>query len=202
MVVLLLNGWSTSGKDTVAALLQQYYGFQRYAFADALKELVADEFVFPVEWAHSETGKLKKPLLGGGRTVRELLITRGQEIREQRKDPGLFARIVAEKIQQTSAPVVITDWRLPIELETLETEIQRTLLKIRIQRNGLSKSPVQDTLTESQLDSYPFDFMLENPGTSLTDLFQNVQYTLIPYIETKLYPVKLIPYSEIHMVKK
>ena len=45
MVVLLLSGWSTSGKDTVAALLQTYYGFQRYAFADILKEIVAEDLL-------------------------------------------------------------------------------------------------------------------------------------------------------------
>jgi dephospho-CoA kinase len=200
MTVLLLSGWSTSGKDTVAALLQEYYGFQRYAFADILKEIVAEEYQFPVEWAHSEAGKQKIPLLGAGKTVRELLILRGQGIREEKKDPGLFARLVAEKIQQTSNHAVITDWRLPIELETLETILPpETLLKIRIQRNGLCSSPVSDSFTETQLDSYPFDFTLKNPGTSREALFQQIQQTLIPTLET-LIAVKLIPIQEIHMV--
>lgn len=199
MVILLLSGWSTSGKDTVASLLQEYYGFQRYAFADVLKEMVADEYIFPVEWAHSEIGKQKKPLMGGGRTVRELLILRGQSIREERNDPGYFARIVAEKIQRqgNTAHFVITDWRLPIELETLETKIQP--LKIRIQRNGLFSSPVVDSYTETQLDSYPFDFTLKNPGTTRPALFQEIQHTLIPFLETRTLE-KLIPIQEIHMV--
>jgi adenylate kinase family enzyme len=189
MVVLLLSGWSTSGKDTVASLLQEYYGFQRYAFADVLKEMVAEEFIFPVEWAHSEIGKQKKPLMGRGRTVRELLILRGQGIREERNDPGYFARIVAEKIQQNknSANFVITDWRLPIELETLETVMQP--LKIRIQRSGLFSSPVVDSFTETQLDSFPFDFTLKNPGTTREALLQEMQRTLIPFLE-KLTPIQ------------
>ena len=53
MTILLLSGWSTSGKDMVASLLKEQYGFQRYAFADILKEIVAGEYLFPVEWAHS-----------------------------------------------------------------------------------------------------------------------------------------------------
>jgi hypothetical protein len=184
MVVLLLSGWSTSGKDMVASLLQEYYGFQRHAFADILKEMVAEEYQFPVEWAHSEVGKQKIPLLGGGKTVRELLILRGQGIREERKDPGLFARLVAEKIQQTSDHAVITDWRLPIELDTLETSLDpKCLLKIRIQRTGLLKSPVPDSFTETQLDSYRFDFTLKNPGTTREALFQQIQQTLIPMLK-------------------
>ena len=185
MTILLLSGWSTSGKDMVASLLKEQYGFQRYAFADILKEIVAGEYLFPVEWAHSEAGKLKIPLMGGGKTVRELLIFRGQKIREEYNDPGLFARLVAEKIQQNSANAVITDWRLPIELDTLETILQpKCLLKIRIQRNGLFSSPVEDMLTETQLDSFSFDFTVKNPGTTRDALFQNIQYHLIPFIES------------------
>lgn len=204
MAVLLLSGWSTSGKDTVASLLHEYYGFQRLAFADILKEIVAEEFQFPVEWAHSEAGKQKVPLMGAGKTVRDLLILRGQGIREERNDPGLFARLVAEKIQQSenTANFVITDWRLPIELKTLEKNLQpKSLLKIRIQRDGLFSSPVPDSFTETQLDSYPFDFMLKNPGTTRAALFQQIQQTLIPDLETHL-AVKLIPVQEIHMVQK
>jgi hypothetical protein len=203
MVVLLLSGWSTSGKDTVASLLQTYYGFQRYAFADILKEIVADEYVFPVEWAHSENGKQKSPLMGGGKTVRELLILRGQGIREERKDEGFFARLVAEKIQQNEMTdnFVITDWRLPIELETLEKTLDpKRLLKIRIQRTGLSTSPVADSFTETQLDSYTFDFTLENPGTTRVALFQHIQRTFIPMLEMHM-SKKLIPTQEFHMVQ-
>ena len=141
--------------------------------------------------------------MGAGKTVRELLIQRGQEIRKERNDPGFFARMVAREIQLNSANthVVITDWRLPIELDTLETEIQRkSLLKIRIQRTGLSSSPVKDTFTETQLDSYPFDFTLKNPGTSQTDLFQQIQHGLLPFLEPHCNE-KLIPIQEVHMVK-
>ena len=141
--VFLLSGWSTAGKDSVGAILQSEYGVQRLAFADVLKEMVAEEFQFPVEWAHSEEGKLKKPLMGGGRTVRELLISRGQGIRAERNDPGLFARLVAEKIKQSTAPIVITDWRLYVELRTLEKELQNPIHKVRIFRNGLHESPIQ-----------------------------------------------------------
>jgi hypothetical protein len=177
--VFLLSGWSTAGKDSVGSILQTEYGFQRFAFADALKEFVAEEFQFPVEWAHSEAGKLKIPLMGGGRTVRDLLISRGQGIRTEKQDPGFFARIVAKQIKEATAPVVVTDWRLLIELDTLAEELENPIHKIRIFRRGLLESPVSHS-TEHQLDDYRFDDYIENPGTTHEELKQIVKQVLEP----------------------
>jgi hypothetical protein len=177
--VFLLSGWSTAGKDSVGAILQSEYGVQRLAFADVLKEMVAEEFQFPVEWAHSEEGKLKRPLMASGRTVRDLLISRGQGIRVERNDPGFFARLVAEKIKQSTAPIVITDWRLRIELRTLEEELQNPIHKVRIFRNGLHESPIQHS-TEMELDEFRFEEYIQNPGTTHEELKAIVKKVLEP----------------------
>ena len=171
MQVLLLSGWSGSGKDAVASILIRKHGFQRIAFADILKEIVAAEYNFPLEWAHAEAGK--RQILQNGKTVRETIIQRGQEIRAEKGDPGFFARQVAHKIQQLPEPssIVISDWRFPVELETLVQELpQVEILKIRIQRLNQDSSPVQDNYTEHQLDNANFDIRLHNPGTTLEEL--------------------------------
>jgi adenylate kinase family enzyme len=171
MIILLLSGWSGSGKDAVASLLVQNYQFQRLAFADILKEIVATEYGFPFEWAHTEAGK--RQLLPNGKTVRELVIQRGQEIRAERGDPGFFARQIAKRIQQLpeNQSIVISDWRFPVELETLEQELPGIpIIKIRIQRSNQESSPVQDAYTEHQLDDAIFDAHLQNPGTILHEL--------------------------------
>jgi hypothetical protein len=177
--VFLLSGWSTAGKDSVGTILQSEYGVQRLAFADVLKEMVAEEFQFPVEWAHSEAGKLKKPLMAGGRTVRDILISRGQGIRVERRDPGFFARIVAEKIKQATVPVVITDWRMRIELRTLEEELENHIYTIRVYRDGLDESPIQHS-TEMELDDFRFDGYIKNPGTTHEELKTVVKEVLEP----------------------
>lgn len=177
--VFLLSGWSTAGKDSVGAILQSEYGVQRLAFADVLKEMVAEEFQFPVEWAHTEAGKLKRPLMAGGRTVRDLLISRGQGIRVEKRDPGFFARIVAEKIKQATVPIVITDWRLHIELLTLEEELQNTIYKVRVFRDGLLESPIQHS-TEMELDDFRFEEYIKNPGTTHEELKTIVKKVLEP----------------------
>ena len=44
MNVVTLSGWKGSGKDLAAEYLIERYGFQRVAFADPLKDTVADQF--------------------------------------------------------------------------------------------------------------------------------------------------------------
>ena len=145
--------------------------------------MVATEFQFPVGWAHTEKGKLQT--LSNGKTVREVLIQRGQEIRKEKNDSGYFARIIANQIQILATMsggeqiVAITDWRLPIELETLESCLRFPIYKVRVQRNGLTQSPIQDSETESQLDSFLFDSVIENDGISLQSLELEIQNKIL-----------------------
>jgi hypothetical protein len=181
MKIILLSGWSTSGKDTVGKILEKNHRAVLFAFADVLKEIVAKEFEFPIGWAYSEEGKHKR--LPNGKTVREMLIKRGQEIRKE-KGTEYFAQIVANQIQiltsmsNSDQIAVVTDWRLPIELETLQKMLKHKIYTVRIQRRGQLKSPIKDSETESQLDAFPFDFFIDNEGISLESLQNEVDAKL------------------------
>jgi dephospho-CoA kinase len=170
--VFLLSGWSGAGKNAVGTILHEHYGFECMAFADVLKEIVAQEYKFPIHWAHTTVGK--QTMLPCGKTVRQLLIQRGQEIRAEKNDPGFFAKGILEKIRHTENPVVITDWRLLAELSVIDygcrVDLGRPTYMIRVVRKGQTQSPVEDSLTEHQLDDAPFDRTIENPGTSLDEL--------------------------------
>jgi hypothetical protein len=175
-MIFLLSGWSGSGKDATASVLVKKYKYIRLAFADILKEMVAQEFDFPLDWTKTEAGK--QMMLPHGKTVRECLIQRGQEIRQEMCDPGFFARRVSEKIKAfpSNQNVVIPDWRFPVELETLEEELSdRHIFQIRIQRLNQESSGVEDEFTEHQLDFWPFEFILQNPGTSIKALSDSVE---------------------------
>ena len=164
-MIILLSGWSNSGKSTVAELLCERYQANVYAFADELKKIVAEEFQFPFEWTQTQEGK--QQLAPNGKTVRELLIQRGQEIRAEKNDLGFFARQVAKEIHKAeqSGLHVVSDWRLPIELETLKQEFpDMRIVTVRIQRDGQEESPVADSLTEHELDTYFFEYVLKNAG--------------------------------------
>ena len=183
---LLLNGWSGSGKDTVGQILTKLYGVKRLAFADKLKEMVAETYKFPVEWAHTTIGK--QTMLPCGKTVRELLFTEGQLIRQISNEPELFARAVADQIvaDQTTQLFCMTDWRLPVEHTVLskvcfENDIR--LLKVHIRRDGQHQSDVNHPQTEQALQRWVFDIYLTNPGTTLDALEIIVQGKFGEYIE-------------------
>ena len=180
MIIYLLSGWSGSGKDTVASFLKTY-GFQRYSFADELKRMVADEFQFPYELTQTQEGK--QQLVGTtGKTVRDLLIQRGKEIKLERHDPGFFATIVVHKLlKETPEKVVITDWRLSVEYDVLKQSLENVakLVTIRVKRLTQTCSPVNDAVTEHELDEFPFDIILENKGTRLEELEEEVSKKLV-----------------------
>ena len=185
-MILLLSGWSGAGKDTVADFLTQY-GFTKLAFADSLKEIVASEFQFPLEWTKTQEGK--RTTLPCGKSVRELLIKRGQEIRYEQKNLGYFAEQVAKKIHK--GKYVISDWRFIEELETLKIFCKaETILTMRITRKGQEESQVKDSITEHDLDFFPFSYCLENPGT-LDGLEKELQY----YIENVLCEEEVVEYE-------
>lgn len=62
MIVLGVSGWKGSGKDTVANYLVAEHGYKRMAFADVLKEMVAEQYNINVEMTHIPELK-ESPLL-------------------------------------------------------------------------------------------------------------------------------------------
>jgi hypothetical protein len=184
---ILLSGWSGSGKDTVGKCLGRLYGAKRVAFADRLKEMVAEQYNFPVQWAHTTIGK--QTMLPCGKTVREVLFTEGQLIRQISNEPELFARYVAEQILANTESQVfcITDWRLPIEHNVLSKvcfENGIRLLKVRVRREGQTQSDVNHPQTEHALERWVFDIYLTNPGTTLDALEEVIhQSNFANYLE-------------------
>lgn len=193
-MILLLSGWSTSGKDAIANLLCKKYVFRRLAFADPLKEMVAEEYNIPLAYLHDEERKRNVCVSVGSeqKTLREVLIQRGQEIRQEHGNPGFFADIVGNQILKEKETAgkhsfiidyVISDWRLPIELETLKEILPASeILTARVQRRELTESPVKDSQTEHQLDSQPFEVIFENDGVSLRELDREIVKKLRPYL--------------------
>jgi hypothetical protein len=189
--VFLLSGWSGAGKDTVGKCMQHTYGAPHYAFADELKETVAKELDIPLHLTQTELGKAT--CMPNGKTVREILIQRGQEIRAEKNDPMYFAKGVARKIisKYESDPEVfrvfcITDWRLPEEFSGIEQALVPhgfQVFKVRVKRVNQDRSPVNDSLTETQLDRWVFDAYINNPLDGYTALTAEVVEKLGPRMQ-------------------
>lgn len=162
-MIIGLTGVAGSGKDTVGKILCEDYGFTRFAFADALREVLLETDPYLAtgfrlssvlnrnngDW---DTVKWRWP------EVRRLLQTLGVAIRSL--DPGFWVR----RLDPTLAPnIVVTDVRFPNEVRRVE-ELGGVVYRV-IGRGGLtSASPhVSETAIETSLR------VIDNSGT-LDDL--------------------------------
>jgi hypothetical protein len=156
-MIIFLNGWSGSGKDTIGSILVEQHGFKRIAFADFVKEQVADKLQIPVAECFSEVGKRK---IYGKNTLREHLIEHGEGCKKAFGN-GFWAQKLLEA-RLSEDPIVITDWRhLEELLEIQKTYPQRKLVPVHVRRPSQLVSPVPDK-TEYSLLGFPFAHTISN----------------------------------------
>ena len=163
MHIILLRGYSQSGKDFVGKILCDKYGFKRFAFADSLKKIVAKNFQCELDQLHSQAGKLE--ICSNdvrGRTYRQILIDEAFRLREM--DAGIFAKFCCQDISAEGCPerIVITDWRYPNELDIIARLLpEYTATTVHVKRNGQDKSPVND-ISEYHLANRTNDYTILN----------------------------------------
>jgi hypothetical protein len=168
-LIILIAGWAHSGKDSVAKILVETYDFQKYAFADPIKQKVSEDEYIPLEWCYDQKKKAEALPSNPNRTLREELIRVGEEARELDKE--IWANVISEKIMKAvkkgKLKFVISDWRMIEELWALQKKIpDATIVPIRIVRPSQLVSPVPDA-TEYSLLGFPFWRTVHNSGTIL-----------------------------------
>lgn len=169
--LILLSGWAGSGKDAVAAVLTENYGFQRFAFADPLKEAVAAATGLPA--AMFERPFKDRPLSATDpRTPRDLLIQHADAARA--RDPDIYSNATLDAILASGTRrAVISDWRYRREGRVVTFPLARAgwrILQVRVKRPHVipSTAPI-----EHDLDTADMDGWIENDGT-LADLSKKV----------------------------
>ena len=168
-LILFISGWAHAGKDSVAKILVESYDFQKYAFADPVKQKVAEDEGIPLEWCYDQKKKAEALPSNPQRTLREELIRVAEDARELDKE--IWAKVIAEKIQKCvkkgKTKFVISDWRMIEELWTIQKMIpDAVVVPIRVVRPSQLVSPVPDP-TEYNLMGFPFWFTIHNSGTIL-----------------------------------
>ena len=166
MSIILLRGFSHSGKDFIGQILCETYDYKRFAFADSLKNIVAKDFEYPIEQLHTQQGKMlvceKDPLK---RTYRQILIDEALRLRSI--DSGIFAKHCCQEIRESNPQdipkrIVITDWRYPNEIAILEESFPGYKISpVHIQRADLLRSPVLD-ISEYHLVNRTNDYTIIN----------------------------------------
>jgi hypothetical protein len=174
MKIVFLGGFAGAGKDTFANVLCKHKGYTRFAFADPIKERIAEEHTVPLEWLHSPTGKQK---IVAGKSLRQHCIDLGEA--ERKKDPEFWGKKIAEQIKESTCQrIVISDWRLLPELFAIQKAFPKAfIVPIRIQRTYQYLSSVSD-LTEYSLMGFPYAFTIQNSGISEEELLD--QINLLP----------------------
>jgi hypothetical protein len=167
-MIIGLTGYAQSGKDTVAKILVEQFGYERIAFADKIRDLLY-ELNPMISTVASEPMYLK------GRVDREGWDKAKQspEIRRLLQDLGVGSRKVfgdnhwvveAFKNVDRSKDYVVTDVRFENEAEFVRAFNGQIW---RIKRVGIEA--VNSHVSEHEMDSYKVDQIFANNGT-LEDL--------------------------------
>jgi hypothetical protein len=185
MSIILLRGFSNSGKDFVGNILCENYGYKRYAFADSLKTMIADAFKCDISLLHTQNGKLQICESDEARrTYRQILIN--EAFRMRYIDPDIFAKhCCGEIIREVKIPekIVITDWRYPNELDVIKSYFpNHDVIPVHVTRFMQINSPIND-ISEYQLMYRKDDYTLINNMDKT--IYEDV-YKLYTYINNYL----------------
>jgi hypothetical protein len=162
MLVILLTGIPNSGKDTVASILCDEFGFVRVAMGDILKEDVSKKTGIPLQYFHDRD--IKDSPFDNSKNYRTLLIDHAREARQV--DNDIYVRQVMDKIRITQGQrFVVSDWRYQSEELFLRKRCQVTT--IRVVRSVI---PIPDFIDLNM----PVDKIIHNTGT-LADLRSSVR---------------------------
>jgi len=162
-MIIGLSGYARSGKDEVAKILVEEYGYTRAAFADKIREFLYET----------------NPQIGGNR-LQHLIDTYGWEVAKSQPEVrhllqsiGVGARkLLGDDIWiyqvlkdlHPSDKVVISDVRFKNEAECIGARGGQLW---RVKRTGVEA--VNSHVSEHDMDGYPVDKILKNEGT-LEDL--------------------------------
>lgn len=175
-MIIGLSGYAGSGKDTVAKILVEDYGYKRIAFADPIRDavyilnpIVKEEFrvqglVDAYGW---DVAKNEYP------EVRRLLQVFGSELGREKFGNAFWVNQALFGISNADSNIVITDVRFPNEASAIKMYEKAQVW--RVTRPGVQ--PVNTHVSETALDSFSFDHTIVNDA-GLTDLQQTIKLLL------------------------
>lgn len=175
--IVLVNGFSSSGKDTFSDFLVKIgHNFIKYAFADELKLEISNKYKFDYKLTLTQEGK-NTYINTLNSTVRDLLISEAKKVTKQ--NPDFYAIKLVEKIKfankiqdyrgELNGNLVISDWRFLNEYEYITNEFKNyKIITVRINRSKIS--PV-NSKSENYLNDFNFDYTIDNIGT-LSDFYK------------------------------
>lgn len=179
-MIIGLSGYARSGKDTVAEYLVDNYGFTRVAFADEIRRALL----------------AINPWVGGIASLNEMVEHEGWDnvkiiphAREMLQNLGVYARDtwgasfwINELFRHMDKncrdengelkDIVITDVRFKNEANAVAGWVAKNPVLIRINRPSVA--PVNQHISEVDLDDYVFKHIIDN-DSDIFDLYLKVE---------------------------
>ena len=186
MKTIALSGYAKSGKDTVANILVEEFGYKKFAFATKLKEcVVALNPIIPYHVSNNlEVSRL--PIMMANMTkqnyklsewlndgftleemkefpeVRRLLQRMGTEVGRKIFGPDFWVDQLLNSDEFINCSKrVITDCRFPEEFNAVGFYMDGQVW--RIERPGIG--PLNNHISETAIDDFVFDVRVVNSGT-------------------------------------
>lgn len=163
-LIVMLSGWAGSGKDTAASILVKQHGFERVAFADALKIDAAQRSGLPLHIFHSaakdEPLQTPCPTFPDAKTPRDILLQLALQMRAE--NPDIYADSIICHIVESAKEqqFVVSDWRYRREAARIQEMLPNArILRVHILRTGINQS---SDPSEHDLDNEPMDLIIEN----------------------------------------
>lgn len=167
--LVLINGWATSGKDTMADYLVMNHNYKKMQFSYFLKECVSNKYNIDLKLLSSQEGKKKLysvhdyPEMVSGR---KLLIDYAKEARKLNN--AFFVEKIIKDINslkeiKNTKNIVISDFRYPVEYNEIIKHLSNEYLVRTIRINRYKMSPINDP-SEIQLETFKFDHIFDNNG--------------------------------------
>ena len=181
-MIIGLSGYAQSGKDTVANILVEKYGYTRIAFADPIRELLYEmdppvpmgvgsekhvvglqNFIDVYGWDEAKQNSI----------VRSMLQNLGVGARKVFGDSFWVYQALSDVAPQDK--VVVSDVRFTNEAEFIQ-QFNGQIWRVK----RLGTEAVNNHVSESEMDGYPVDQIFVNNGT-IEDLQVLVQTRMRSY---------------------
>jgi hypothetical protein len=179
MIIILLRGFSNSGKDFVGNIICTQYAYKQFSFADSLKKIVAEKYNIPLDLLYSQEGK--KMIYNNNNynniTYRQLLIDEALKLKEN--DPDIFAKHCSNNIFNAAHisnvnRIIITDWRFNNELDVLKQNFpDAKIIPVHVIRKNQTNSPIDDVSEYHLMDRKDDITIVNNMDNSIYD---NIYY--------------------------
>jgi hypothetical protein len=180
MKIIMLNGFSCSGKDYIGNIICNKYNYKRYAFADSLKKIVSEQYNIHLQLLHSQEGKaLICDNDNSKRTYRQILIDEALIKRNEYVD--VFVEHCCNNIGNKGHNILITDWRYENEYEFIRKFFPESeIIKVHIKRLGQNQSPIND-ISEYDLINKQITFdheITNNMDNSIYSEIHNIMFII------------------------